>query len=295
MKKKVNILENELNRFYELLECEIGDVKPIITEQNPQSSVYNLKASPNNNNPSLNKLSSYKTDTKPTTNSNLISGGKTPTITRKKFDVSKCVDEDFIFATEDLLNQGYIPKLIKVALGIIGRETSFGKGTRYQTYGAAKNLYNDLGGDTSGGLAQMKPSTAKSVGVTDDITKPYGALKAAYLNLKKLYDEAIKNGYSTNQPSTNLTTGTGDAALDLALIGYNQGFSYVTKYCETTDPKIKGQCNKTKTDSGLQINQKKIAQNYLPNYKTNAIHTGELSSHGYVKEVAGYLKKFNCF
>lgn len=226
---------------------------------------------------------------------NIIKGGKTPTITRKKFDVGKCVDEAFILPVEDLLNQGYIPKILKAALGIIGRETSFGKGLRYKTYGSLKNIYNDLGGNTSGGLSQMKPSTAKDVGVTENINEPYGALKASYLNLKKLYDEAVKNGYSTNQSSSNLTTGSGDAALDLALIGYNQGISFVTKYCDTTDPKIKGQCKKTKTDSGLQINKNKVAQNYLPNYKTNDIHTGNLSSHGYVTEVSGYMKKFNCF
>jgi hypothetical protein len=297
MKKKIEISETELNRFYQLLESEIGDVKPLITEQNPSSSVYNLKTNPTSY--SQSKLNNYKTNDKSSlgvkTGDNIIKGGKTPTITRKKFDVGKCVDEAFILPVEDLLNKGYIPRILKAALGIIGRETSFGKGLRYQTYGSAKNIYNKLGGDTSGGLSQMKPSTAQSVGVTDDITEPYGALKAYYMNLKKLYDEAVKNGYSKNQPSSNLTTGSGDAALDLAMVGYNQGITFVTKYCETTDPKIKGKCKETKTDSGLQINKNKVVQNYLPNYKTNDIHTGNLSSHGYVTEVSGYMKKFNCF
>ncbi len=295
MNQTNEIYKSILNRFYELLESEIGDVKPLIYEQNSPST----KTS-NNQSKSLRTskglYTPYNTKQKSIQpGPNAITGGKSPVITPKKYDVSSCVDENFILPIEELLNENYNPKLLKIALGIIGRETSFGKGIRYQTYGVGKNIYNNLGGDTSGGLAQMKPSTAKNLGVTDDMSKPYGAVKAAYLNLKKLYDEAKRSGYSDNQPSTNLKTGTGDAALDLAILGYNQGISFVTKYCETSDPKIKSQCKKTKTDSGATVYQNKVAKNYFPNYKTDEVHTGKLSSHGYVTEVSNKSKEFNCF
>jgi hypothetical protein len=209
-----------------------------------------------------------------------------------------CVPDNFVVAVGRLRKNNYNPFFLKAALGIIGRETSFGQGTRYATYGAAKNLYNKLGGDTSGGLSQMKPSTAASVGVeASELERPLGALKASYLLLIKLYDKAREIGYTVTP--NNLKDGTGNAALDLAILAYNQGESYIKKYCETENPKYKGQCDKKINDipgvGKVKILQNKPIQNYIPNYKTDEIHTSKLSSHGYIKEVANYMKKYNCF
>jgi hypothetical protein len=39
----------------------------------------------------------------------------------------------------------------------------------------------------------------------------------------------------------------------------------------------------------------KVVQNYIPNYKTERWDGVNISTHGYVEEVAGYYKKLNCF
>ena len=293
-------IEEIKNRFYQLLESEIGDVKPIMTEQNPQSSVYSLKASPDYNNTSVNKLKSsyYKTDTKPKSNKgivvkpNMIIGGKTPTITASKINTSCISNTDFALATSRLIEEGLEPKFLKVALGIAKRETDFGQSLRYSTYGEFKNALNSLTFglvDSSGGLTQVKPSTASRIGSDEDTRTPYGALKTTYMIIKDLYKVASSVGYSENSPSTNLSTGTGSAALDLALVGYNKGPAYIGAYCTTSNPKLKGLCSKQKNDNGDKINQKDVIKNYLPNYGQSP------SSHGYVTEVSNEIKKYNCF
>ena len=129
------------------------------------------------------------------------------------------------------------------------------------------------------------------------------------------YATALKNGYTT-EPSSNFAQGTGNAALDIAIAGYNLGVSKITKYCKTNDPNIKKPCNlagKTITEQSMfsggqggNVNKEtpkgktitvtnQVVPNYLPNFKTKRLDGVSISSHGYVQEVASRYKKYTCF
>ena len=200
--------------------------------------------------------------------------------------------------------------MLKAALGIVGRETSYGQSTRFKILSPLKNIGASLGFDTSAGLAQMKNSTKKELNITQDITTVSGALIAVYKFLDRSYKKAIQEGYSTNQPSTTPKTSTGNAALDIAIASYNIGYGRITKYCKTNDPNIKRPCKLSgqivkeqsvigAPNMGMQTELPKdkkykvsnqLVKNYLPN-----LPKGSLTTHGYVDEVAKRIKGFNCF
>jgi hypothetical protein len=228
-----------------------------------------------------------------------------------------CIPLAFQSAVSELIKQKYNKVYLKIALGIIGRESDFGESNRYKLTAPLKYLWGLVGGGTSVGYGQVKPETAKQYGLSvDDLTTAIGSLKAIYNILANNYATAVKNGYTT-EPSSNFTQGTGNAALDISIAGYNLGVSKITKYCKTNDPNIKKPCNlagKTITEQipnyGMQHyaksksenqNKKKItvtnqvAPNYLPNFKTKRLDGVSISSHGYVQEVASRYKKYTCF
>ena len=123
----------------------------------------------------------------------------------KKFrEIAKkynCVNENFVMGVDILLNKGYDKDILRLALGIIGRESSFASGTRYNTLNGLKEIYAWFGGDTSVGPAQMKAATAESLGLNlSDITSNKGALDAAYRKLSRSIKLAKSRGY-TNEPS----------------------------------------------------------------------------------------------
>jgi hypothetical protein len=212
----------------------------------------------------------------------------------------KCIPIFYRNPTANFINKGYNKKLLKATLGIIGRESSFGGSLRF----FAKNLLKLFGYKIgSYGPAQIKKRTAAQFGVKD-VTTIDGAIDAAYKYLNSNYQIAIKMGYSTNTPSSNYKNGTGDAALDIAIVAYNSGASIIKKWCETTDPKIKRDCKLAGKHAIIDLpggSKKKVkvlnkpAQNYLPYLTTNRADTGLQTSWGYVKTVAGWMKKFNCF
>ena len=222
-------------------------------------------------------------------------GGPTPTVLTSKYQQIACIPYLFRHAYFTLKKEGLNTIFLKTALGIIGRETTFGTSERYKYLGPLKQLWQKVGGDSSVGYAQIRPETAKDVGIpVDDLYTTIGSLRAAYNIVKNNYDKLIGIGYSQNQPSSNFKEGTGNAALDMAIATFNLGQSYITPYCETTDPKIKGKCSDSQTKSGLQIYKDKKAQNYLPNYTTERWDGVNISTHGYVKEVAKNIKGFTC-
>ena len=235
--------------------------------------------------------------------------------------VFKCVPLLFIEPIKKFIGEGYDKRFLKASLGVIGRESDFGTSKRYTFTAPLKSLWAYVGGQTSVGPGQIKPETAEKYGLeVSDLNTSEGSLKGVYKILRDNYNTAIKMGYSDDKPSVNFSSGTGSAALDMAIIGFNLGQSKIVKYCKTTNPNIKKPCSMAgkvieeqsvigaptfgtvttsqKTDT---LNKKKFTvlnewvPNYLPNYKSERWDGVNISSHGYVKEVASKIKNFNCF
>jgi len=197
--------------------------------------------------------------------------------------------------------------LLKAAIAISGRESSYGKGLRYTYTSWAETLISQLhnssmtpasiipklipAADTSIGPTQVKYGTnfgpgtelaayGSQVGITDaaSLSEYPKAIMATIGMLAKLYQKAVELGY-TNEPgiSSKAYKSTGSAALDLAIIGYNMGPTKITNYCGTQD--IKKPCAPGSPD---------IVKNYMPNLAGSGI-----TSFGYIGEVSTDMTKFS--
>jgi hypothetical protein len=202
----------------------------------------------------------------------------------------KCVPWEFRVPVAELLKKGYDKQILKVALAVIGRESSYGSGLRYNIAQPIKAIGNLLGVDTSVGPGQMKQDTADELGVKENISSIRGALIAVYKYISGSYQSAQAKAYATGKPSVNFANGTQNAALDLAIASYNIGKGRVSFYCKTSDPNVKKPCTQPNTN-GVGA----IVPNYLPNYKTERWDGVNTSTHGYVQEVAKRIKTFTCF
>lgn len=201
--------------------------------------------------------------------------------------------------------------LLKAALAISGRESSYGKGLRYTYTSWAETLLSQLhnspgtpgtpasmipklipSADMSIGPTQVKYGTnfgpgselaayGSQVGITDaaSLSEYPKAIMATIGMLSKLYLKAKSLGYSTDKPgiASKSYSSTNNAALDLALIGYNMGDAKVTNYCGTET--VKKPC---------AAGAKDVAVNYIPNFTD-----GGLSSLGYIGEVSSEMTKFS--
>lgn len=212
---------------------------------------------------------------------------------KKSMTIYKCVPNQFAYPMMLLLDKGYNKMWLKCGLGIIGRESSFASGGRYAVTNSLKKIANIVGYDSSLGPAQMKGSTAEDLGIDpDDLFTDIGALDAAYRLIKRNFNLARSKGY-TQEPSNLGSEGTGNATLDIAIASYNGGASYMGPWCESTDPKrkekgYKDKCNKIPKDKQI------IVKNYVPNYKTERWDGVNINTHGYVIEVAGWIRKMTC-
>ena len=106
-------------------------------------------------------------------------------------------------------------------------------------------------------------------------------------------------------------------SLDMAISGHNLGGEKITKYCKTSNPKINKPCSlagKTikEQDGSIELamnrkNQQQLrdsgtsitvtnqyVQNYIPNFKTERWDGVEITSHGYISEVAKRIKDYTC-
>jgi hypothetical protein len=182
--------------------------------------------------------------------------------------------------------------LLAASIAISGRESTYGKGIRYQWTNWAEVLLSQADmKDASIGPTQVKYGEHFGKGadlagygfeagiVNPSSLKDYShAITATIGILSKLYVRAKSLGYTTNEPGTasKSFTSTGNAALDIALIGYNMGDGKVTNYCGAGT--IKQPCSPGSKD---------IAKNYIPN-----LSSGDLTSLGYVSEVSKGMQKF---
>jgi len=207
-----------------------------------------------------------------------------------------CVPTAFKLPVNDLIKKNYNKLFIKASLGIIGRESDFGESNRFKFRNPLKFLYGALGGNASVGFAQVQPETAKQYGLDlTDLSLASGSLDITYRLLQDNYNKALKVGYTTG-PSVNLKDGTGNSALDMAISAHNLGAEKITKYCKTSDPKINRPCDLagTTTSDGLKVSKQHV-QNYIPNFKTERWDGVEITSHGYIIEVAKRIKEYTCF
>jgi hypothetical protein len=208
-------------------------------------------------------------------------------------DKYKCLPKQFIYPFTLLLKKNYNKMWLKIALGIIGRESSYASGARYNVTNTLKQIASYVGYNSSLGPAQMKGSTAEDLGLKEsDLFTDIGALDAAYRLIKKNFNLARQKGY-TNKPS-NLKGGTGNATLDIAIAAYNMGASKVMgPWCESVDPERIKKGLKTKCTK-IPKSKQKIVVDYIPNFKTERWDGVNISSHGYIREVADHVKKMTC-
>lgn len=217
---------------------------------------------------------------------------------------------------------------LKAAIGIMGRETSFTQlfhfdgGPLLTPRYLKKNIFNFLGnykwfrsmkwGGKTGsyGPAQIQKGTWNSLNMAqlfgmneDQIFTIIGAGMGTIVNLSNNYKKAKAAGYSSSR-ATN-TPGTGNGALDISIAGHNIGAPI--KWCKTNDKNYAAPCDskdhkykpfpKDKPNFVLTVLPLEIP-NYIPNKKTEKYQSEyknvPLTTHGYVKEVAGYMSKYTC-
>lgn len=223
--------------------------------------------------------------------------------------------------------------MAKAAMGIIGRESTFDTGTAFkdeaseflmsvglgfipQGFQAAWNVGNKLRGkepqQMSLGPAQFTKDTwntyglDKKIGPYDEsfnmINQGLGALHRINDDYKLALKTETGTGPSVNpiavrQGKIKSLNGTGNNALDLAIVSHNMA-GLINKWCETSDPNYAGPCNQkvyqpfktTKPELKVNVFTDKQIANYFPNKGSAG-----LTSIGYLEEVTGNINKFNCF
>lgn len=270
MKKIIKLSESELKKIIKKVLMEQRISNPNIQYSDTPSSMTAGLISSKNKNENLNLISKYS-----------------------------CVPTIFRYPVYLLLKKGYNTLFLKTALGVIGRESTFGSGNRFDYLNPLKTLWAFVGGSTSVGYGQVKPETASQFGMdVSDLNTASGALEGVYKILKDNYDKAVLKGYSSS-PS-NLKSGTGNAALDMSIVAFNAGPDKIVEYCETSNSNIKRNCGLANTketlDDGTEITiTNKKVKDYVPNFKTERWDGVNISSHGYIKEVANNIKKYTCF
>lgn len=186
-----------------------------------------------------------------------------------------CTTPELSAAAQYTISRGINPFYVKYAIGILGRESDFGKvmgkygvkaapeyvmnkmseiipGFRDLLQWGAKKVFNKTNWVPSMGIAQMTPDIAKKYNVNlEELMSVSGSLYAVSRYLIDLYKET-KSFYDTNQPSKiiynkkliNNPSSTGNAALDASIMSYNLGSAKFKKqYCKTNNPEYLAPCN----------------------------------------------------
>ena len=195
----------------------------------------------------------------------------TPINIKSKFN---CLEPEISAAVEYVMASGIDLFYIKYALGVLGRESDYGKiFGKYGVKAAPEYVMNKIsetnpefkiiiqyiakkfGKDNwvpSMGVAQMTPDIAKKYGINlEDLMSLSGSLLAASKYLIDLYKE-LSSFFDANQPSKiiynkqliNNPSSTGNAVLDATIMSYNLGSSKFKKsYCKTNSDEYMGPCN----------------------------------------------------
>jgi hypothetical protein len=185
-----------------------------------------------------------------------------------------CLDKEKSMAVQYSISHGIEPIFVKYALGILGRESDYGKiyGAYAKKAGAeyimnklsqvvpgfksllqwgAKKRYGKENWVPSMGIAQMTPDVAEKYGVNlEELMTLSGSLYAASRYLRDLY-KITQKYYDTNQQSKIVynkklmlnPSSSGNAALDAAIMSYNLGSGKFNKsYCTTNDVDYMAPC-----------------------------------------------------
>lgn len=235
--------------------------------------------------------------------------------------------------TKDLgVDKNTLLVMAKAAMGIIGRETSFGEGTDFKDdaveyltnlglgfipqglqtgYNTIKGLAGGSKQQMSLGAAQFTRDTWNTYGLDKKIgpyDQNFSALKQGLGTIYRInsdYQKALQTGngqgpsvnpIAVRQGKIKSINGTGNNALDLAIVSHNMP-GLIKKWCQTNDPNYAGPCDQqiflpfpeSKKDFKLTVYQDKPIVNYFPNKGS-----GKLTSIGYLEEVAKYINKFEC-
>jgi hypothetical protein len=185
-----------------------------------------------------------------------------------------CLDKEKSMAVQYTISHGVEPIFVKYALGILGRESDYGKiygayakkaapeyimnklsevvpGFKSLLQWGAKTVYDKENWVPSMGIAQMTPDVAKKYGINlEELMTLSGSLYAASRYLRDLYKITLKH-YDTNQQSKIIYNGklmlnpssSGNAALDAAIMSYNLGPGRFKKsYCTTNSTEYMAPC-----------------------------------------------------
>jgi len=191
---------------------------------------------------------------------------------KKKFT---CLTDELSMAAEYAISHNVYPFFVKYSLGILGRESDFGKVMgKYGVKAVPEYVMNKMsevipgfkdilqwgvkkatGKDNwvpSMGVAQMTPDIAKKYNVNlEDLMSVSGSLLAVSKHLNDLYKELSKF-YDPNKPSKIIYNGklidnpssSGNAALDAAIMSYNLGpAKFKKQYCKTNNPEFMAPCD----------------------------------------------------
>jgi hypothetical protein len=186
-----------------------------------------------------------------------------------------CTTPELSAAAQYTISHGVDSFYVKYAMGILGRESDFGKvmgrfgvkaapeyimnkmsevipGFKSLLQWGAKKVFNKTNWVPSMGVSQMTPDIAKKYNVNlEQLMSVSGSLFATSNYLIDLYSET-KNFYDTNQPSKiiynkqliNNPSSTGNAALDAAIMSYNLGpTKFKKKYCKTNSSEYLASCD----------------------------------------------------
>lgn len=237
-----------------------------------------------------------------------------------------CTNPELSAAAQYAISNGVDPFYVRYGIGILGRESDFGKvmgkygikavpeyvmnkmselipGFKDLLQWAAKKYHNKSNWVPSMGIAQMTPDVAKKYGINlEQLMSLSGSLFAASKYLTDLYS-ITKNYYDTNHPSNIIynkkliinPSSTGNAALDAAIVSYNLDVENLKKeYCKTNSPEYLAPCNSLngiylpypKTNPNFKLNVDK--RQVVKNYiPTIKTKTGE---NKYIT-TTGYLKE----
>jgi hypothetical protein len=186
-----------------------------------------------------------------------------------------CVTPELSAAAQYTISHGIDPFYVKYAMGILGRESDFGKVMgKYGVKAAPEYIMNKMSEVVPGfkdllqwgmkqwkdkdnwvpsmGIAQMTPDIAKKYNVDlEELMSVSGSLYAASRYLIDLYKKLSPN-FDTSQGSKIIynkqlidnPSSTGNAALDAAIMSYNSGpAKFTKKYCKTNNVEFMAPCD----------------------------------------------------
>ena len=151
-----------------------------------------------------------------------------------------------------LKNPNYNPTLLIASIAALFRESKASPAMLFKPKEILGLIHNIFGGDRSQGFAQIKPSTAKQYGISEESLYTYaGSLDAVYKILSQNYTTAKQyyNGPTVtifkNNKLFEIPAIGGDAALHMAIASHNAGGGILGEWCQTNIPNIANKCNIT--------------------------------------------------